>query len=515
MTATFATNVLSNRTLVTASLVSSILFAFSACRERAAAANAETAGDSERPGGAVTQWTDSTELFMEYPALIVGRPEKFAVHLTDLTDFAPLRSGPITLRFQPRDGGAALVVRQDVPRAPGIYGPSPEFTKPGIYDLTLLVESPQAHDSIFVPGLRVFASVAEMPEAEEAGGEDGIPFLKEQQWKTPGFATTFAEEGTAASTFDATGDIIPAPGRFAEVASPIAGLVDAASLSSSPTPGARVTRGQTLAVLTPSLGEGGGSVYAEARARFREAEDEHARAKRLFDAEAIPQRRLHEAEIRLTAAREALAGLAGGGALGESGRYVVRAPISGVIAERRVTPGARVDAGVPLFTIVDPSVVWLRVRVPAAVAPQVNARSGVTFRPEGMPNEVAVRRLISVGSIIDSVTRTVPVHYEVPNAGGRIKLGATARVALRSTTRQSGVLIPTAAVLDEDGRPVAYVQPDGESFQKRVLTLGGREGDRTLVLSGIKPGERVVSGAAYQVKLASLSSAVPAEGHAH
>ena len=71
-------------------------------------------------GGAVTLWTDSTELFMEHPALIVGAPDKFAVHLTDLSDFAPLRSGRITLRFQPQAGGGAVVVTQDAPRSPGI-----------------------------------------------------------------------------------------------------------------------------------------------------------------------------------------------------------------------------------------------------------------------------------------------------------------------------------------------------------------------------------------------------------
>jgi hypothetical protein len=107
---------------------------------------------SEPAGGAITIWTDSTELFMEHPALIVGAPDKFAVHLTDITDFAPLRSGRITLRFVPRDGGAPLVVSQDVPRAPGIYGPAPEFKRAGIYDLTILVASPQARDSITVPG---------------------------------------------------------------------------------------------------------------------------------------------------------------------------------------------------------------------------------------------------------------------------------------------------------------------------------------------------------------------------
>jgi membrane fusion protein, heavy metal efflux system len=78
-----------------------------------------------------------------------------------------------------------------------------------------------------------------------------------------------------------------------------------------------------------------------------------------------------------------------------------------------------------------------------------------------------------------------------------------------------GVVIPASAVLEEDGRPIAYVQPGGEAFEKRELTLGGSDGTRALVLSGIKEGERVVTGAAYQVRLASLSTAVPAHGHEH
>jgi cobalt-zinc-cadmium efflux system membrane fusion protein len=86
---------------------------------------------------------------------------------------------------------------------------------------------------------------------------------------------------------------------------------------------------------------------------------------------------------------------------------------------------------------------------------------------------------------------------------------------VRTGQRLSGVIIPASAILDEDGRPIAYVQPEGESFEKRALRLGGREGDRVLVLDGIKDGERVVNGAPYQVRLASLSTSVPAHGHEH
>ena len=188
----------------------------------------------EPPGGAVTLWTDSTELFMEHPALIVGQPAKFAVHLTDVTDFAPLCSGRITLRFARRDGGEPITVIQDAPRMPGIFGPSVEFGHAGLYDLVIRVDSPQARDSLFVPGLRVFGKPGEVPA--DPGSDGGIPFLKEQQWKTSGFATTFATEGTVAETFDAPGEVVPAAGKMADVAAPIGGLVDVDGTGRAPVP---------------------------------------------------------------------------------------------------------------------------------------------------------------------------------------------------------------------------------------------------------------------------------------
>jgi RND family efflux transporter MFP subunit len=491
-------------------LLSTIAGSLAACARGAEPAG--TAATPEPAGGAITIWTDSTELFMEHPALIVGAPDRFAVHLTDVTDFAPLRSGKITLRFQPRDGSAPLVVVQDEPRAPGIYGPSPEFKRAGIYDLTLMVESPQALDSITVPGLQVYATVDEAPK-EVAGAESGIPFLKEQQWKTTGFRTAFASNGSVVESFRASGEIIPAAGRMAEIAAPVSGLVDAGSVAQSPSPGQQVSRGQVLALLIPSLGDGGAS-YAEARARLREAEDEHERARRLFAAEAVPQRRVHEAEIRLQAAREALSGL-GGGALTPEGRIEVRTPISGIVTRRSITPGSRVEAGAPLFTIIDLSDVWLKANVPAATAPLVGRESGATFQLEGSVREYRTRRTVSLGSVVDPLSRTVPVIYEIGNADRSIRLGANATVLVSTGKRAAGIVVPTSAILDENGRPIAYVQPEGERFEKRELTLGGSQSGFTLVLSGIREGDRVVTGAPYQVRLASLSTSVPAHGHVH
>ena len=141
---------------------------------------------SPRQGGTVTLHTDSVELFMEHPALVVGSLERFAVHLTDVTDFKPVTAGAVTFRFVPRSGGSPVVVTQDAPREPGIYGPVPDFARAGVYDLTILVSGPQATDSLYVPDLQVYARAADAPAAE-APDTTGIAYTKEQQWQTPGF----------------------------------------------------------------------------------------------------------------------------------------------------------------------------------------------------------------------------------------------------------------------------------------------------------------------------------------
>lgn len=141
---------------------------------------------SPRQGGAVTLHTDSVELFLEHPALSVGALERFSVHLTDATDFTPLASGAVTFRFVPRDGGSPVVVSADAPRSPGHYGPVPDFARAGLYDLSILVNSPQAIDSLFVPGLEVYARAVDAPAALPPD-TTGIAFTKEQQWATAGF----------------------------------------------------------------------------------------------------------------------------------------------------------------------------------------------------------------------------------------------------------------------------------------------------------------------------------------
>jgi multidrug efflux pump subunit AcrA (membrane-fusion protein) len=76
-------------------------------------------------------------------------------------------------------------------------------------------------------------------------------------------------------------------------------------------------------------------------------------------------------------------------------------------------------------------------------------------------------------------------------------------------------VIPASAIVDDAGRPIVFVQTEGESFERRPVSLGAREGELVQVTSGVKPGEHVVTRGAYLVRLASLSTSVPAHGHVH
>jgi len=492
-----------------------IAFSLGATLALAIVGCSEPDGEDREPtagGGSITVWTDRTELFLEHPELVVGAPAKLLVHLTALSDFSPV-SGQITLRFEPLEGGEGFELAQEAPRSPGIYGPAPVFPRPGPWKLRLNVESPQIQDVIEVAELRVRASDADAPPRDDEPDE-GIAFLKEQQWKTPGFQTAFAELGEVASGFDAPGEVVPAAGRYAEVTAPIPGLVEAEGVGDSPAPGEEVGQGEILAVLTPTLGESG-SAFAAARAELRAAEQEFERADRLLAVEAIPERRMEEARIRLAAAREALSGLTGGASLSLAGRLPIRSPIAGVVARRELTPGSRVEAGSLLFAVVDPSVLWLRVHVPATQASSLTPASQASFRLEGTERTYDSVRTIAVGSVVEPASRTLPALFEVENPDRSIKVGAHARVFLRTGDAERGVAIPDSALLEEDGRPVAYVQAGGERFERRELTLGPREGGRVLVREGIRAGERLVTGAPYQIRLASLSTNVPAHGHEH
>lgn len=482
----------------------------------------EATTEHEHEGTSVTLWAEKTELFMEYPALIVGQEAAFAVHLSDMKDFKAVTQGRLTCFFQKAGGGDVTVVAES-PSHPGIFRPLVQFSEAGVYDMELRLEGQQVEDVIHVPNVRVFADEAAIPHEEAAAaGEELITFLKEQQWKID-FRTEPAQKRKLSGSVKAVGEILPKAQWHAEVPALVNGVILADQNANLPSVGAWVQKGAVLAVISPPANTEAG--LNNVRNEYLLAKAEFERAQRLFEKQAISQRRLDEAKLRFEAKRAGYDVIAqqvdfGDAQNGDSNtpHFHLKAPIAGVIAEIHFHLGETVETGKRLFTISNPKRVWLKANIPLALLAGVQAATGASFKVEGYEQEFRVDqlngKLISVGSSVDEKSRTVPTIFEIDNPENKLKIGMFAEVAVQTSEVEETLAIPANAVFDDNGTPVAYVHIEGEAFAKRVLQTGISDRGFTQILGGIAAGERVVTSGGYQVRLASLSTSVPV-GHGH
>ena len=475
----------------------------------------------------VTRWTGKTELFAEYPPLTVGGTSRFAIHLTRLDSFKPLTEGNVEVRLQ---GGAGQreVFRVDAPSRPGTFGVDVKPAHAGRRQLVIVLKGKALSDEHRAGEVDVFpnAEAAQAQTAASGGDEPGISFLKEQQWSLD-FGTAVVQEQAVRESIAVPARLEARPGGAADVVAPIDGrLIRVVDVP----PGASVSRGQELARLLPPPSVPGDlpqlqRARAEAQSAVALATRDRERAERLTTAGAAPQKRLDEARsveeqarARFAAAEASLAqynAARTGGAADAEGTFVVRAPVSGVIARRDAATGANVSAGAVLFHVVDASQVHVVGQVPEAQAAHVRLARAAEIEIAGEPDRLPAGRLISVGKVLESQSRTLPITFALDNRTLGIPVGQAIVLHLLMGATPPQPVVPALAVVDDAGRPIVFVQREGETFERRAVTLGSRSGDVVQITEGVKPGDRVVTKGAYLVRLASLSTSVPAHGHVH
>ena len=472
----------------------------------------------------ITHFTEHTELFVEFPRLVVGEHSAFAAHVTRLKDFAPVRAG--TVRVLLTGGGQAEEsFATESPTQPGIFRPEASPQHAGERELAFEIATPEFTVRHLLGPVTVYADrkAAERAPAE-THAEGDIGFTKEQQWKVdfavaevaprpirPAIAVTGVlrarPDGEALLTAQAAGQVLPA-GGFPHV-------------------GQNVQRGAVLAHLVPRLG--GDTDYASLQAAARRAKveldqrvRERTRLEGLLRDEAVAEKRVIAARAAEDAARiEHEASHRRLGQFGGAGGGIpIRAPTAGVLADVRVSPGAYVQEGQLLFHIADPRALWLELRIPESEAARVTAPSGATFQVEGIEQSFEViagtnARLIGSGALVDPATRTVPVTFEIQKPHPGLKIGMAVKARVFVGEAQNALAVPAEAVVDESGVSVVFVQTGGESFQRRPVRTGARDGDWIQVLDGLEPGQRLVTRGAYLVKLAATRTGELGHGHAH
>lgn len=172
----------------------------------------------------------------------------------------------------------------------------------------------------------------------------------------------------------------------------------------------------------------------------------------------------------------------------------VRAPLAGVVTERTANAGLNIDPATPLFTIVDLSTVWVIADLFERDFAKVREGSAVTITSASYPGETLRGRVSYIDPQVQQETRTAKLRVEVPNPGGRLRLGMYVDVSVGDTARE-GLFVPKAAVQVIGSQPFVYVasQEQPGQFVEREVEVGDTVGDRVPVLSGLAAGDRVVT----------------------
>jgi RND family efflux transporter MFP subunit len=292
------------------------------------------------------------------------------------------------------------------------------------------------------------------------------------------------------------------------------GVVDFAE--SNLTEGTPVKKGQLLInISSQGLASNNLSTeIAKARSSFEQAKSEYERKKQLYESKIVPKAEFEKVESNFNIARSNYQGLAAG--VAGDGKQI-RAPFDGYITAINVANGDYVDQGAAMLTLGT-----LRSRVlKTQIAPSYgltmeNAQSIWYQTKDAQWRNVASSggSILSIAKDVDNNRPLISVFAQV-NDDIEMPEGSLTQVQIAMGNATQNTMIPVNALLEDYGSYSVMVQLSGESFERRPVKIGKRNGENVEILQGLEIGEVVVTTGAYQVKMASMSGSTPAHGHEH
>ncbi len=313
------------------------------------------------------------------------------------------------------------------------------------------------------------------------------------------FSLVTAERMEAAAQLKVTGSVFPDIAR--EV--PVISLANGRVVDIKARLDDNVKKGQLLLkVQSPDI-TNAFDAYLKAANDEQLARKAYNRADDLFKHGAIAQSLLEQAEdtekdaqADLTAAEEQLKTL-GVDKKHPSSVMNVYAPISGVIVAQNVTQAAA--AGVSLsgsataFTIADLSTVWIVCDVYENDIPRIQLGQTAQIHINAYPDKLLTGRVSDIGPVLDPSIRTAKVRIEIANPG-ILRLGMFATATFESRKKSAFAVVPATAILHLHDRDWVFVPAGGNQFKRVEVSAGATlQGNKQQILSGIAPGQQVVS----------------------
>ncbi len=205
--------------------------------------------------------------------------------------------------------------------------------------------------------------------------------------------------------------------------------------------------------------------------------------------------------------------------LEESGQVTrtmtIYSPINGFVTHRNLYEQAYVKPDTELYMLADLSTIWVYADIYEYEVPYVRVGQRATMQLSYFPGKSYAGRVSYIYPTLDSKTRTVRVRLDFRNPGFALKPGMFADVELK-INYGTQTLIPSEAVLDSGLRQIVFIAKPGGFFEPREVQLGARLENQYIVLSGVEPGQTIVTSGNFLIDSESrLSTAAGGISHQH
>lgn len=196
-------------------------------------------------------------------------------------------------------------------------------------------------------------------------------------------------------------------------------------------------------------------------------------------------------------------------------RFVARSSRAGVVQSLDVRAGMTVMPGQTLASINGLATVWLEAAVPETSAGGIRPGGKAEARIAAFPDKPVTGRITAILPALADATRSLRVRVELPNRDGRLRPGMSAQVKLTEGGDATALAVPTEAIIRTGKRSVVMVVEGEGRFAPVEVTLGREVGDRTVIVSGLSEGQKIVSSGQFLLDSeASLSGVIARTGDA-
>lgn len=186
-------------------------------------------------------------------------------------------------------------------------------------------------------------------------------------------------------------------------------------------------------------------------------------------------------------------------------RKTIRAPFSGVLGIRQINLGQYLAGGAPIVSLQSMRPVYVNFNVPQQDVTLLQRGGNVAATSEGWSES---GRITAFDSVVDEATRNIRVQATFDNASGKLRPGMFVEAHLTKGARVDVIALPTSAISYAPfGDSVFIVEdvkgPDGKPYRgvrQQFVKLGGARGDQVAVLTGVKPGEEVVTSGVFKLR---------------